>query len=172
MTTEPAARSSPVLLPPEDSDSDSDSTPTNSSDEFDWEAEEEDSPQATELKKAKRIRRLWLLYSRLSRGVRLLLFGGLGTAIILAPYIVFELRFKSNVVYKQVAAWSIWLAISFAAVRFEQLSPTIFAELVNLQSIMTAIVVGVIPRFIIWIMFAIWGKAPESVKVGRFSCAG
>lgn len=121
MTTEPAARSSPVRLPPEDSGSDSDSTATNSSDEFDWEAEEEDSPQATELKKAKRIRRLWLLYSRLSRGVRLLLFGGLGTSIIIAPYIVFELRFKNNIAYKQVTAWSIWLAISFAAVWFLQI---------------------------------------------------
>lgn len=35
---------------------------------------------------------------------------------------------------------------------------------------MTDIVVGVIPRFTIWIMFAMWGKAPESVKVGQFPC--
>lgn len=144
----------------------SDSTPTNSSDEFDWEAEEEESPQIADLKKAKRVRRLWLLYSRLSRGVRLLLVGVLGTAIILSPYVVFRLRFRHSIVYRQVAAWSIWLAISYAAVSIPK------RELVDIrsypfinQAIMTGLIVGIIPRIIIWVMFVFWGKAPESVKV-------
>lgn len=107
---------SPTPAPRIDSTIHSDSTPTNSSDEFDWDGEGEDSPQTTDLKKAKRVRRLWLLYSRLSGGIRLLLVGVLGTAIILSPYIVFKLRFSHSVVYEQVATWSIWLAISYAGV--------------------------------------------------------
>lgn len=98
-------------------DRDSDSTPTNSSDEFDWEAEEEEERQTSDPKKAKRIRRLWLLYHRLSRGVRLLILGVLGTGICMTPYIVFRLRFRNSVAYDQATAWSIWLSIAFAAVR-------------------------------------------------------
>ncbi|KAF8315392.1 hypothetical protein DL93DRAFT_2057318 [Clavulina sp. PMI_390] len=134
-----------VSSPPTDLADPSDSTPTNSEDEFDWEAEEDDL-RKPEIKKATRIRRLWLLYSRLSRGIRLLLVGVLGAALLLAPYIVFHLRFSKNVAYSHVATWSIWLSISYAAF------------------ILTSLVVGLVPRFIIWAMFVLWGKAPETAK--------
>lgn len=116
MTTE--GRLSPVRIPRDDpSSDDDDSEPTGSEDEFDWEAEEEDAPQAVDPRKAKRIRRCWLLYHRLSHGVRMLIIGILGTAICITPYIVFQLKFRHSVAYDQGTAWSLWLAISYAAVR-------------------------------------------------------
>ncbi|KAG6814285.1 hypothetical protein H0H92_013410 [Tricholoma furcatifolium] len=92
-------------------------TATNSSDEFDWD-DDEDFKAPKEQKeqvKAKRGRALWLAFMKLSRAIRVLLLGVIVAAILIAPFIVVNLRFKGNPVSAQVRVWSVWLAIIWAA---------------------------------------------------------
>ncbi|KAF8323535.1 uncharacterized protein EI90DRAFT_3076953 [Cantharellus anzutake] len=123
----------------------SDSSETHSSDEFDWEADIEE--RVVDLtKKATRLRRLWLLFLKLSSGLRITLFGILGSAIFITPYLVFLLRFPHSVVYKQVTTWSIWFSVTWAA------------------GALTSLVVNASPRLILGLILTIWGKPPEHIK--------
>lgn len=96
---------------------DSESTSTNSSDEFDWDEEEPSAVEGTyERMKARRGRALWLAFMKLARPVRTLLVGIVGTAILITPLLVVDIRFHSNsTVGPQVRAWSLWLSITWAA---------------------------------------------------------
>lgn len=92
-------------------------TSTNTSDQFDWDeepsgAEEEETHQG---KHARRGRALWLAFMKLTRLVRALLVGVIGTAFFITPLLVVELKYQSSGgVRPQVHAWSLWLSIIWA----------------------------------------------------------
>ncbi|KIJ70095.1 hypothetical protein HYDPIDRAFT_172003 [Hydnomerulius pinastri MD-312] len=122
---------------------DSDDTETNTSDEFDWDDEEQSVAEegAHDGKKARRGRALWLAFMKLARPVRALLVGILGTAFFIAPLLVVELRFSSNTTVRpQVHAWSLWLAITWAA------------------SCATYLIVDLLPKTIITIILFLGGQ--------------
>lgn len=121
---------------------DSDSSSTNTSDEFDWDEEEPSAAEGThEGTKARRGRALWLAFMKLARPVRTLLVGIVGTAILITPLLVVDIRFHSNsTVRPQVRAWSLWLSIIWAA------------------SCVTYLVVDAIPRTVVTIIFLLGGQ--------------
>ncbi|KAF8078076.1 Mechanosensitive ion channel-domain-containing protein [Lyophyllum atratum] len=102
------------LATPQDREPSDSDTATNSSDEFDWD-DDEDFKTQEEKGKAKRGRALWMAFMRLSRLIRVLLVGVLIAAILITPFIVFELRFKESPVGAHVRVWSLWLTITWAA---------------------------------------------------------
>ncbi|KAJ7115785.1 Mechanosensitive ion channel-domain-containing protein [Mycena epipterygia] len=129
--------------------SDSDSTSTDSSDDFDWDEDDEDTkrPSNTEkVHRAKRGRAIWLAFMKLARPIRTLLVGFVGTAILITPLLVFQLRFRSNVAQPHVHAWSLWLAIIWAA------------------GCITSIVVDNITRFLIALV-VLFGGQVERLKI-------
>ncbi|KAJ7126546.1 Mechanosensitive ion channel-domain-containing protein [Mycena crocata] len=128
--------------------SDSDSS-TDSSDEFDWDEDDEDAKRAKnpdKVHKARRGRAVWLAFMKLARPIRTLLAGVIGTAILLTPLLVFELRFKSNIARPQVHAWSLWFAIIWAA------------------GCLTSILVDNITRFIVAVI-VLFGGQVERLKI-------
>ncbi|KAI0065583.1 hypothetical protein BV25DRAFT_1708104 [Artomyces pyxidatus] len=132
--------------PPAD-ESDSDTTATNTDDEFDWEEDEEaqDAPAPTEGLKAKRGRRLYLGFMKLARPVRTLIVGILGGGVLIAPLLIFQFCFKGSVARPHVHAWSLWLAIVWAA------------------SCVTYLVVDLLPRIFIGIL-VLFGYTVERLK--------
>ncbi|KAJ7623373.1 Mechanosensitive ion channel-domain-containing protein [Roridomyces roridus] len=127
--------------------SDSDSEATDSSEEFDWDDDDGDSkPSDSPHSKAKRLRWLYQMFLKLSRAVRTLLLGIIGTGILLTPLLVFELRFKHNVARPHVHAWSLWLAVVWAA------------------ACITAIVIDNLTRFIIAVIVLVGGQV-ERLKI-------
>ncbi|KAJ6581336.1 Mechanosensitive ion channel-domain-containing protein [Mycena capillaripes] len=129
---------------------DSDSS-TDSSDEFDWDEEDEETKAAQNAdggrsRRAKRGRALWLAFMKLARPVRTLFLGIVGAAILITPLLVFQFRFKSNKARPHVHAWSLWLAIVWAA------------------ACLTGIVVDNIPRFIIAVV-VLFGGQVERLKI-------
>ncbi|KAJ7188741.1 Mechanosensitive ion channel-domain-containing protein [Mycena filopes] len=128
-------------------DHDSDTTATDSSDEFDWDEDDEETRNAeSATPRAKRGRALWLAFMKLARPIRQTLGGIIGCAILISPLLVFELRFKSNSAQPHVHAWSLWLAIVWAA------------------ACITAIVVDNITRFIIALV-VLFGGQVERLKI-------
>ncbi|TFK48756.1 hypothetical protein OE88DRAFT_1663898 [Heliocybe sulcata] len=123
-------------------DSASDTTATNSSDEFDWEEEDEEEgeKEAKEKTKARRGRAIWLAYMKLARFIRVLLVGALGAGLLIAPLLVFELRFRSSVAEPHVHMWSLWLSIVWAA------------------GCGTYLVVDYVPRFLMWLIVLFGGS--------------
>ncbi|GLB35076.1 putative mechanosensitive ion channel [Lyophyllum shimeji] len=99
---------------PQDRELSESDTATNSSDEFDWDEDEEFETRDDKVK-AKRGRALWMAFMKLSRFVRVLLVGVFIGAILITPFIVFELRYRANPVGAHVRAWSLWLTIIWAA---------------------------------------------------------
>lgn len=90
-------------------------TSTNTSDEFDWDEEPSNAGEETHQgKHARRGRALWLAFMKLTRLVRTLLVGVVGTAVLITPLLVVELKFQSSGVRSQVQAWSLWLSIIWA----------------------------------------------------------
>lgn len=129
--------------------SDSDSTSTDSSDDFDWDEDDEDTKRpshAEKVHRAKRGRAVWLAFMKLARPIRTLLVGVVGTAILITPLLVFQLRFQSNVAQPHVHAWSLWLAIIWAA------------------GCITSIVVDNITRFVIALV-VLFGGQVERLKI-------
>ncbi|KAI8996381.1 Mechanosensitive ion channel-domain-containing protein [Trametes punicea] len=110
------------LVKPDDHDdkdsnlSSSTTTDTDSEDEFDWEAEDDaKSQQIAASIKARRGHALYRAFLKLPRFLRALLIGCIGAAILITPLLVVNLRFSTSVVKAQVHAWSLWLAITWAA---------------------------------------------------------
>ncbi|KAJ7245129.1 Mechanosensitive ion channel-domain-containing protein [Mycena haematopus] len=139
----------PEQLPVQaDAAADSDSTATDSDDEFDWDEDDEETKLAksAESKRAKRGRTLYLAFMQLARPLRIFIFGVLGCAILLTPLLVFQLRFKSSRAQPHVHAWSLWLAIIWAA------------------ACLTGIVVDNIPRFVIALV-VLFGGHVERLKI-------
>lgn len=120
-----------------------DSFSTNSSDEF-WQGA---AKEAGEIKakstRAKRGRWLYLLFLRLYRPFRVLLVAIFGGAILIAPYLVVHFAFPNSVVRPHVAAWSIWLAITWGC------------------GAAISILVELLPRITLAIIFYLFGKPPE-----------
>ncbi|KAJ6591737.1 Mechanosensitive ion channel-domain-containing protein [Mycena vulgaris] len=127
----------------------SDSDSTDSEDDFDWNEDDDEAKQARNsdhVYRAKRGRAVWLAFMKLARPIRTLFLGIVGTAILITPLLVFQLRFKSNIAQPQVHAWSLWLAIIWAA------------------GCLTSIVVDNIPRFIIALV-VLFGGQVERLKI-------
>jgi hypothetical protein len=115
-------------------------TESNSSDEFDWD-EDDEAASAQPAKTAKRGRRIWQLFIRLARPLRIFLVALLGCGVLITPFIVVLLRFQSvDVVFQHVRAWSIWFAVSWAA------------------ACTTALITHIIPHSVVKIVLAIHGK--------------
>jgi hypothetical protein len=110
-------------------------TATNSEDEFDWNEDEEAKTGVPEAgAKAKRGRRLYLLFIKLARPVRVLIVGLLGSGIFIAPFLIVQFRFKKSPVTPHVRAWSLWFAVIWAA------------------SSLTYLVVDLVPRMFVGIL--------------------
>ncbi|KAL4076108.1 Mechanosensitive ion channel-domain-containing protein [Scleroderma citrinum] len=130
-------------LPRDDTiqDDDSDSSETNTSDEFDWDEELSAAEETHEETKARRGRALWLAFMKLARPVRILLVGIIGTALLITPLLVVDLRFHSNsTVRPQVRTWSLWLSITWVA------------------SCLTHLVVDAIPKAVVTIILLLGGQ--------------
>ncbi|KAJ7050498.1 Mechanosensitive ion channel-domain-containing protein [Mycena amicta] len=124
------------------------SSETDSSDEFDWDEDDDETraeKQADTLK-AKRGRAIWLLFMKLARPIRIILAGVIGSAVLLTPFLVFQLRFKSNAAQPHVRAWSLWFAIVWSA------------------GCVTSISIENLPRFIIAII-VLFGGQVERLKI-------
>lgn len=114
-------------------------TSTNSSDEFDW--DEEPSEDSRQGKHARRGRALWLAFMKLTRPVRTLLAGLIGTGFFITPLLVVELKYQhKGGVRSQVHAWSLWLSIIWAA------------------SCVTYLVVDLLPSAIVTIVLLLGGQ--------------
>ncbi|KAJ7504553.1 Mechanosensitive ion channel-domain-containing protein [Mycena galericulata] len=114
----PTVEEHPEHLPVQDL-SDTESSATDSFDEFDWDEEDDETRKVNNTEstayKAKRLRWVYKLFMKLARPVRTLIVGIVGTGIIITPLLVFQLRFKTSKAQPQVHAWSLWLAIIWAA---------------------------------------------------------
>ncbi|KAI0028347.1 Mechanosensitive ion channel-domain-containing protein [Vararia minispora EC-137] len=93
-------------------------TATDSDEEFDWnEGEDAKARTKTGLPEAggkvRRGRRLYLLFLKLARPIRVLIVGILGVGICITPYLVVQFHFKKSLLY--VRMWSLWIAIIWAA---------------------------------------------------------
>ncbi|KAF7356734.1 Calcium channel [Mycena venus] len=146
----PALDEHPEQLPVQaEAEADSDSA-TDSEDEFDWDEDDEETQRArnaeTSHRAAKRGRALYGAFMKLARPIRTFILGLLGCGILITPLLVFQLRFKSNKAQPHVHAWSLWLAIVWAA------------------ACLTSIVVDNIPRFIIALV-VLFGGQVERLKI-------
>lgn len=136
--TEPVDGASPT---------DTDTDDTNSSDEFNWDEDEElEARSVHQQKKARRGRAVYMACMRLARPVRVTLVCLIGSGILIAPLLVFELRFKNNAVTPHVFAWSLWFAIVWAA------------------ACLTYIIVDMIPRIVIRAV-VLFGGQVERLKM-------
>lgn len=130
-----------------DGDSLSD-TATDTDDEFDWDAEDEDAKSGHLPRtgaKAKRGRRLYLLFMKLSRPVRTLIVGILGGGICIAPFLIVHFRFRNNVAFGHVRAWSIW------------------STAIWVTSCVTYLLVDLVPRLFIGIL-SLFGMSIERLR--------
>ncbi|KAG8741314.1 hypothetical protein FRC10_003018 [Ceratobasidium sp. 414] len=124
----------------------SDSTATNSSDEFDWDAADGDEQSIHREKKAKRGRRVWLGFMKLSRPLRTTIIAVLGAGIFITPLIVVHFKFRDSPARWHVFTWSLWLSITWAA------------------SSVTSLIIDILPALILSFVFAVAGKPPEHLK--------
>jgi hypothetical protein len=96
-------------------DTDGGSSDTDS--DFDWDAEDDEERKVPDApaKEARRGRRIYLLFQRLARPIRILVVAIVGSGILITPFLVTWFHFRSRrAVFEQVRAWSVWLAISWA----------------------------------------------------------
>lgn len=116
-------------------------------DDFDWDTssdEDENEKDANGKQiRARRGRKVYLSCMRLARPIRIFLFGVIGTAICLIPFIVMLSAYKGNPARPQVQVWSIWIAIIWAA------------------ACGTFLIVDWIPQLVLKLVIAVYGKAPE-----------
>lgn len=102
----PALEEHPEQLPVQNAaEVDSDSTASDSDDEFDWDEDDVETTRAREPSRAKRGRAVYLAFMKLARPIRTLIFGILGCAILITPFLVFQLRFKSSKAQPHVHVW-------------------------------------------------------------------
>ncbi|KAI0051855.1 hypothetical protein FA95DRAFT_1620196 [Auriscalpium vulgare] len=118
---------------------------SNTDDEFDWDAADDEPAEALKSSKAKRGRALYLAFMKLARPVRTLIVGILGGGVFITPLLIFQFRFKDSVARPHVHAWSLWLAIVWAA------------------GCVTYLVVDLIPRIFIGIL-VLFGYTVERLK--------
>jgi hypothetical protein len=113
--SEPTRRPRDKLDNTSDSDvSDSEVDLTDS--DFDWnEEDEENRTRASLPKKPQRGRRLYLLFLRLARPIRILVITILGAVILVTPHLIgFAYLSHYHDTFEQIRAWSVWLAVTYA----------------------------------------------------------
>lgn len=143
MTSSPTHREEIVNPSVDPSDSDS---ATDTEDEFDWDAEDDaHSTRKMNDIHAKRGRLIWRAFMKLSRTVRTVLVGAIGAGILIAPLLVFKLRFNSSPARKQAHAWSLWLTIAWAA------------------GVATYLIVDLLPRMVLFILRIVGHKTERTV---------
>jgi hypothetical protein len=96
-------------------DSDTDTTAAESLNNFHWSEDNKEKSNTGDQVAAKRGRRLWLAFMKLSRPVRVVLICVVGVAILVTPLLVVNLRFQENPAKVQVHVWSLWFTIIWAA---------------------------------------------------------
>ncbi|KAI0641891.1 Mechanosensitive ion channel-domain-containing protein [Trametes meyenii] len=105
-----------LVKPDDDGSSSSDSSATETDDEFDWDAEDDAKSQHIAASiKARRGHALYRAFLKLPKLFRVLLVGAIGAGVLITPLLVVHLRFNTSIVKAQVHAWSLWLAITWAA---------------------------------------------------------
>jgi hypothetical protein len=97
-----------------DSDTSSSNEFSEEEEEFDWEKDDEANSKGGGTIEAKRGRRVWLAFMKLSRPIRVFLIALLGVGVLITPLIVVNVRFPNNPVKVQVHVWSLWLTINWA----------------------------------------------------------
>ncbi|KAG2015905.1 hypothetical protein CC2G_009127 [Coprinopsis cinerea AmutBmut pab1-1] len=88
---------------------------TSDDDDFDWD-KDDDSTNVQADVEAKRGRRLWLAFMKLSLFVRVFLIACIGVAILVTPLIVVNVRFPNSPAKIHVHVWSLWFTINWAAI--------------------------------------------------------
>ncbi|KAG9007169.1 hypothetical protein FRB94_014552 [Tulasnella sp. JGI-2019a] len=143
----PQANAHPDGTNEQDHDGDTDSDGTNSSDEFDWDNDDDaQSKVVVGEKKAKRGRRVWLAYKKLAPVFRTTILAVIFGGIFVTPALLFLLVFKSTPARGHVIPWSLWVATTWVA------------------SCILSLIVDLAPRFVLWLVFLVYGKAPEIFK--------
>lgn len=128
-------------------------TATNSSDEFwDGAAKEDGARVPTEKTRAKRGRRVYLLFMRLYRPIRVLLVAVLGAGILITPFLVFRFSFPDSMARPHVDAWSIWLTVSWAC------------------GAAVSILIDIAPRIILSFILNVFGNPPGSLTTELEVC--
>ncbi|KAG8944251.1 hypothetical protein FRC00_010683, partial [Tulasnella sp. 408] len=126
---------------------DTDSDDTCSSDEFNWSDDEDaQSRKVAAEKKARRGRAVWLAFKKLARPVRTFLLAVIFGGIFVTPALLFIFVFPNNPARPHVVPWSLWIGISWGV------------------ACALSLIVDLFPRFLLWIIFVIYGKAPETFK--------
>ena len=97
-----------------DTDTSSSNESSEEEEEFDWEKDDEANSKAEGTIEAKRGRRVWLAFMKLSRPIRVFLIALLGVGVLITPLIVVNVRFPNTPVKVQVHVWSLWLTINWA----------------------------------------------------------
>lgn len=98
------------------------------------------------LRRARRLRKAYLFFMRLSRPTRTALILILGCSITITPAIIVILRYPENPAKIHVLIWSIWMSINIAL------------------SCIISIVVDIFPVIAIKLSCLIYGSAPEKLK--------
>ncbi|KAG8985641.1 hypothetical protein FRB90_004562, partial [Tulasnella sp. 427] len=128
-------------------DDNTDSEATCSEDEFDWsEDEDAQSRKLVAEAKARRGRAVWLAFKKLARPVRTFLLAVIFGGIFVTPALLFLFVFRNSPAKPHVVPWSLWIGISWAV------------------GCGLSLIVDLFPRFLLWIIFVIYGKAPETFK--------
>ncbi|KAG8938925.1 hypothetical protein FRC04_007324 [Tulasnella sp. 424] len=126
---------------------DTDTEATCSSDESNWSDDEDaKSRKVAAEKKARRGRAVWLAFKKLARPVRTFLLAVIFGGIFVTPALIFLFVFPNNPAKPHVVPWSLWIGISWAV------------------ACALSLIVDLFPRFLLWIIFVIYGKAPETFK--------
>ncbi|CAH7686130.1 hypothetical protein PPACK8108_LOCUS20739 [Phakopsora pachyrhizi] len=98
------------------------------------------------IRRAKRLRKVYLSFMRLSRPIRTTLLLLLGSGLAITPTIVVTLRFPNSPAKPHVLVWSIWGAINVAA------------------SCATSIIVDFLPIVVLKLFYLLYGSTPEKLK--------
>ncbi|EGG12294.1 uncharacterized protein MELLADRAFT_115107 [Melampsora larici-populina 98AG31] len=141
------------------------STDSDDHDEFDWDLSDEDELDEEEkenrkieknkrlthlhehqVKRATRLRKVYLTFMKLSRPIRTSLLLLFGSGLTISPTLILHFRFPNSPVIRPVMVWSIWLSLCVAAT--------------CLSSIMT----DFLPIILLKIIDFLYGSTPEKLK--------
>jgi small-conductance mechanosensitive channel len=124
-------------------------------DDFDWDTDDSDDDEESRVvhkdgrvvkTRAKRGKRIFLWLMRLARPIRILIFGMIGTAIAMVPFIVTTTAYVNSPARPHVQSWSAWVAIIWAA------------------SCGTFLILDWIPPIVLKVGVAFYGRAPPMFK--------
>ncbi|KAH9823321.1 Mechanosensitive ion channel-domain-containing protein [Melampsora americana] len=138
---------------------------TDSDEDFDWNLSDEDELDEEEkeirkkektkrlthlhehqVKRAKRLRKVYLTLMKISRPIRTSLILLFGSGLTISPTLILLFRFPNSSALRPVMAWSIWSSLCVAAT--------------CLSSIMT----DFLPVIVLKIVYLLYGSTPEKLK--------